>query len=88
MAVLLNRSPLSGQWGLELGQGVPRGRGTVYRSDGGTGMMRTRWKGAALELRMASSSREIGDFLHAPFSYLSRVIIARDKGERERMRFH
>lgn len=28
----------------------------VYRTDGGTGMMRTRWKGTALELRMASPS--------------------------------
>lgn len=56
MAVLLNRSPLSGQWGLELGQGGSKRERNVYRTDGGTGMMRTRWKGAALELRMASPS--------------------------------
>lgn len=76
MAVLLNRSPLSGQWGLELGQGVPRGRETYIEPTVARGWWERDGKGPLwnygwLRLR----SRQIGDF--SPFSYLSSVIIAR-----------
>lgn len=78
MAVLLNRSPLSGQWGLELGQGGSKRERNVYRTDGGTGMMRTRWKGgrSGITNGFAFASRQIGDFSLLFLIYRG-VIVAR-----------